>query len=175
MKLNGKHGYEIYDPGVNVKDAEDKNDDLEIDLQRVIQIVSERGEGKGAMLLGQEAFSWNYRFIIRFLKRYGGIGNRILFRVSAEEEGVIFTEIAAQFGNVLKNSLRKSDIIFQYRPNQFFVVLPQLTQKDTPGVIRRVMEAWENSGYKDRAQIEYATSDMSFAEEDNEKTKRSLT
>ncbi|MBO4889592.1 MAG: diguanylate cyclase [Lachnospiraceae bacterium] len=168
VKLNGKHGYEIYDPSVHEGDVKGDDDDLGRDLSRVIRIVSERGEGKGAMLLGQEAFSWNYRFIIRFLKRYGGIGNRILFRISAREEGVIFSEIVAQFGNVLKNSLRKSDIIFQCRPNQFFVVLPQLTQRDTPGVIRRVMKAWEMSGYNDRTQIEYTSSDLSFATEDNE-------
>ena len=87
VKRNGKHGYFIYDPDVPVANTEE---DIDRDLSRVIQIMSERGEGKGAMILGQEAFSWNYRFIIRFLKRYGGHANRILFRISADENKVVF-------------------------------------------------------------------------------------
>lgn len=159
VKMHGKHGYGIYDPGT--VDSDDA-DDLERDLSRVIQIISERSETKGAMMLGQEAFLWNYRFIIRFLKRYGGCANRILFSVTAEDKGALYNETIAQFGNVLKNSLRKSDIIFQYRPNQFFVVMPHLSQKDTPVLIRRVLKAWDNLGYSDRVKIECKESFISF-------------
>ncbi len=164
VKQNGKHGYEIYDPG-SVMDEEE--DDLQRDLYRVLQIVSERGEKKGAMLLGQEAFSWNYRFVIRFLTRYKGLANRILFVLSAQEKGVIFNEIVASFGGVLQNSLRKSDLIFQCRPNQFFVVLPQLLEKDTPGVIGRIMKAWEKLGYHDRVTVDYAALPISFQDEED--------
>ena len=164
VKQNGKHGYEIYDP---VSEKDSVQDDLEGELLRVTQIVEERGKGKGAMLLGQEAFSWNYRFIIRFIKRYRGGANRILFSLTADEKGVIFSEMVAEFGNVLKDSLRKSDIIFQSKPNQFFAVLPQLTQKDTPKVIQRVMNAWERTGYLNRVRIDYVTAVLT-AEDDRE-------
>ena len=163
VKQNNKHGYAIYD----LEDIEKENDDeFENDLSRVIRIVSERGEGKGAMLLGQEAFSWNYRFIIRFLKRYNGVVNRMLFRISANEEGVVLQEAVAQFGNVLRNTLRKSDIIFQYRPNQYFVVLTNLKEKDTPGVVARIMNEWDKLGYQDKVKIEYTDSFLSFRQED---------
>ncbi len=159
VKQNGKHGYAIYDAVI----AEDNRpDDLAGELQRAIQIVSERGDGSGAMILGQEAFSWNYRFIVRFLKRYGGIANRVFFSVTSKEDGPIFSEITALFGSILKKSLRRSDIIFQYKPNRFFVMLPQLKENDTPGVIERVMKAWDSMGYKDRATIEYVSMPESF-------------
>ncbi len=162
VKRNGKHGYEIYR---SYAGAEDGEENLERDLSRVLQIVSERDGGRGTLLLGQEAFSWNYQFIIRFLKRYGGVVNRILFSVSSKEKGVVFTEIVAQFGKTLINTLRRSDLIFQCRQGQFFVVLPQLTEKDTPGVIERIMKAWSLTGYQDRVRLTYLTSFASFKDE----------
>lgn len=161
VKLNGKQGYAIYD--LESDSGEEYGIDQEI--QHMIQIISERGEGKGAMLLGQEAFSWNYRFIIRFLKRYGGHANRILFRISADGNQVVFGEIVAQFGVILRQTLRKSDIIVQHGTNQYFVVLPLLTQKDTPQVIKRVMKAWERSEYSNRVRIDHIDSPISFGEE----------
>lgn len=162
VKQNGKHGYDVFDP-VSLK--ADKDYDLERNMARVIQIVSERGEGTGALLLGQDAFSSNYRFIIRFLNRYGGSACRVLFRINAEENSVIFSEIAAEFGNVLKNSLRKSDLIFRCNPDQFFVVLPLLTEEDVPELIGRVLEEWENTGLHERVKIEYVMSGVSFEEQ----------
>ncbi|MBO4904401.1 MAG: diguanylate cyclase [Lachnospiraceae bacterium] len=159
VKQNGKHGYAIYDPGFA---ESDEQYGLDQEIARAIQIVSERGEGKGALILGQEGFSWNYRFIIRFLKRYGGHANRILFRISSDDDSVVFSEMILQFGNVLKNTLRKSDIIFQYRPNDFLVVLPLLSPDDTPSVIDRIMKAWSEQGYDNRVNIEYVTSPIAF-------------
>ena len=161
VKLNGRHGYAIYDMD---SDTEGEEQDLEQDISRVIQTVSERSGETGAMLLGQEAFSWNYRFIVRFLERYGSFANRLLFRLSSKERGMVFDEIAAQFGDVMKRTLRKSDIIFQYRTNEFFVVLPQLQPGDTQETINRVLKEWENLGYRDRVRIEYTSSLLSFAD-----------
>ena len=161
-KQNGKHGYAVYD---SVLCEQDADNDLDRDLSNVIRIVSERDEGREALILGQEAFSWNYRFIIRFMKRYNGTVNKVLFRITADEDGVIFSEIVTQFGAVLKRSIRKSDIIFQYRPNEFFAVLPQLVEKDAPQVIGRVMKEWEKSGYYDRVKIEYVMSTESFGDD----------
>ncbi len=155
VKRNGKHGYAIYDSGTGGADMEE---DLDLYLSRVIRIMSERGEGKGAMLLGQEAFSWNYRFIERFLMRYGGAAMRILFVLSSDEEDILFSEMVAEFGNVLSATLRRIDIILRWQQNQYFVVLTQLTEKDTPKVIDRIMRAWTNAGYNDRLKIQYVTS-----------------
>ncbi len=166
VKLNGKQGYAIYDPALSIGGE----DDIEQDLSRIIQIISERGEGSGAMFLGHEAFSWNYRFILRFLKRYGGHANRILFRILADETNAVFPEIVAQFGITLRNTLRMSDIIVQHGANQFLVVLPLLTPGNTQRVIDRVMGAWERSEYHDRVRIEHTASPISFGEDTDGQT-----
>ncbi len=155
VKRNGKHSYGIYDPEAFTVDTEV---DPDRELSRIIQIMSERGEGRGALLLGQEAFSWNYRFIERFLMRYGGVAARVLFTLSSEENGIIFLEMVSEFGNILTNTLRKVDIILRWKQNQYFVVLPQLTENDFPKVTERIMNAWENAGFNDRLTIKYTMS-----------------
>ena len=155
VKRNGKHGYRIYDPEEEFADTEE---DLDRDLENVVRIVTERGDGRGALLLGQEAFSWNYRFIERYLMRYGGEAVRMLISLSSEEKGVLFSEIVSEFGKVLKNVLRRTDIILQWQQNRYFVVLSQLTEKDVPRTIERITEAWKAAGYTDRIRIQYAIS-----------------
>ena len=155
VKREGKHSYNIYNPELSTINTEE---DLDKELFRIIQIVSERGEGKGAMLLGQDAFSWNYRFMDRFLSRYGGKASRILFSLSSDEKSVIFSEMVSEFGKVLEKSLRKSDIILQLRQNSYFVVSPLLDEDDTAGVIDRIMQTWKSKAYHDRIKIKYATS-----------------
>ena len=155
VKRNGKHDCKIYDPDILLPGPEE---DLDSDLERVVKIISERGDGKGAMLLGQEAFSWNYRFIERFLARYGGSATRILFSLSSDEESVIFNEMISEFGNVLKESLRRSDIILQWQHNRYFAVLPLYTESESNNVIDRIMNAWTATGYGDRIRVSYAMS-----------------
>ena len=157
VKRNGKHGYSIYDP---LAYADDTEVDLDQELLRVIQITSERGDGKGALVLGQEAFSWNYRFVERYMMRYGGTVTRILFSLSSEEKGIIFSEMVSEFGKSLKDSLRRIDIVLKWQQSQYFVVLSQLTEKDIPGVIDRIMDAWNETGYSDRMDIRYTVSLM---------------
>ena len=158
VKRNGKHGCRIYDPQITI--AAEGPEDLDQELSNVIRIMSERGEGKGAMLLGQEAFSWNYRFIVKYLERFGGEAIRLLFYLSSKEKGVIFSEMVSEFGNVLKNTLRKSDIIHQWQQNRFFVVLVLAEEETTPEVVGRIMKAWSQTGYKDRIDISYTASSL---------------
>ena len=157
VKQNGKHGYAIYDTTIEPVTA-DK--DLNAEMSRVIQILGERGdgEGKGALLLNKDAFVTNYRFMMRYLKRYKGFANRILFSLSSDKGGALFAEMMAEFGSVLQKNIRRSDIIFQSKSNQYFVVLPLLSERNTPKVIKRVMAAWEKTGYQDLVEIRYVMS-----------------
>ena len=158
-KRAGKHGYSIYNPENTTSKKDDgQESDLELEIEHIIKIMSERGDGKGAMILGQDAFSWNYRFIERFISRYGGSVTRILFSLTSDETGVIFSEMVSEFGNVLKNNLRKSDIIIQWQQSKYFVVLPLLAETDTPAIIERIMEKWKSCGYIERLSIKHTVN-----------------
>ncbi|MBR5406095.1 MAG: diguanylate cyclase [Lachnospiraceae bacterium] len=159
VKKNGKHGYDIYDDtGVEIPGS----DDPDHEFSRVVKIVTERGERTGAMLLGQEAFCLNYRYLVRFMERYGGLLNQIMFSLSSNEKGVIFSEMAAEFGGVLKDHLRKSDLVFQCGSGRYFAVLPNLKEQDTDSVIERIRDEWNNTEYSDRVSIDHMTSTISF-------------
>ena len=77
-----------------------------------------------------------------------------------EETGIIFTEMISQFGNVLKDNLRKSDIIIQWQQNRYFVVLPLLTEKDKPAIIDRIMGKWKDCGYYERINVKYTSNTL---------------
>ena len=49
------------------------------------RLVEERGAGMGAMVLGQDAFSANYRFIIRFLKRFKSKACKLLLAIDVKD------------------------------------------------------------------------------------------
>ncbi len=155
VKNNGKHGYEIYRPDVT---DDMVTDDLDNELLRAMQIISERGENKGALLLGQEAFSWSYRYIERFLSRSGGVATRILFSLEAEEYNLDFYDKVSEFGNILKDNLRKSDIILHWHKAQYIAVLPLLHEEDVSEITDRIIEIWEGSGYSEGIEIKYASS-----------------
>ncbi len=155
VKNNGKHGYEIYRPEATDDMA---TDDLDSELLRVMQIISERGENKGALLLGQEAFSWSYRYIERFLSRYGGDVTRILFSLEAKEDNPDLYDKVSEFGNILKDNLRKSDIILHWHKSQYIAVLPLLHGEDVTDITDRILKVWEGSRYSDGIKVKYAAS-----------------
>ncbi len=154
-KQNGKHSYAIYE--TQDFTASDEGN-LEHELERVSQILGERGDRKGTMILGKEAFSWNYRFIIRFIERYNAVATKMLLSLSFGAGSVPAHECIEEFSKVLQKNLRSSDIIFQNRPNQFFIVLPLLSREDAPSVVDRVLTAWADTPYADLLRINSAMS-----------------
>jgi diguanylate cyclase (GGDEF)-like protein len=154
-KLNGKHGYAIYEP---VTDCDEDSENLELEIERVSQILEERGDRKGALILGKEAFSWNYKFITRFIDRYGTVASRILFSLVSPEGGAVTPETIEEFAGILKRNLRRSDIIFQNRPHQFFVVLPLLSADDSSKVTDRILSAWSKNPEHEKTEVTFATS-----------------
>jgi GGDEF domain-containing protein len=81
-----------------------------------------------------------------------------MFFLSSEEKGIIFSEMVSEFGEVLKNTLRKTDIIFQWQQNRYFALLPLSAEKDADLVIDRIMNKWSESEYNDRIKIRYEIS-----------------
>ena len=137
VKKNGKHGYEIYDPA---NFAEEKNDDIESDFARLLRIVEERNSGDGAQILGKDAFTAAYRYIMRNLKRYKRSAVRLLFSLSDEGNDEAFSDKAAAFGRILHKNLRKSDIILHNKTGQYFVLLPELSEDKAETVIARILK-----------------------------------
>ncbi|MBQ1470329.1 MAG: hypothetical protein IIZ29_05700, partial [Schwartzia sp.] len=145
MKQNGKHGGKVYHQE-SVTGAS-REEDIKRELVRIIRIVEERHNRDGALSLNLEQFSFVYRFVRRFYMRYGGMAIRLLFILSEEETDgereYSLKEAAEKFSLCLQDVLRKSDMILRSRPNQFFLLLQELSEEDFPIVFQRIMDAWE--------------------------------
>ena len=157
-KRNGKHGALVYHPEADSGDSGEG--DPKKELARITKIVEERNEAGGAFLLGMEQFSFIYRFVKRFGMRYGGSAVKLLFVLSGKDgDGAQSQKIgdaAEKFGLCLQDTLRRSDIMLQSKPNQFFLLLPQLSEEDFPKVLKRIMAAWEAREPHSEVAIDYA-------------------
>ena len=159
-KQNGKHGYCIY---TQAPDAEiGKEVELERELARITKIMEERNDSGGGLLLGQESFSIIYRYMERFHKRYGGSVTKMLYVLTPKSRNDMkFLEAASDtFIAVLQDSLRKSDLIMQYKLNQFFLLLPELSEDDVSVVTGRIMSKWQTHEICRSIDIEYITKSM---------------
>ena len=76
------------------------------------------------------------------------------------------SEAAGRFGEALQNTLRSSDIIMQSHPNQFFMLLPELSEADVPAVASRVMDAWDALGYGGMVDVEFVSESVSYQDEE---------
>ena len=139
VKQNGKHGYEIYDPEAEFIDEEE---DLTSEIRRVTKLVEERNDGCRALLLGQDAFTDDYQISMRYIKQYKGKAIKLLFSVCAKEKGRDISKAVSVFGGVLQDALRRSDIIMQNKPNQFFLLLTGLAEENVTGVVECIMTIW---------------------------------
>ena len=161
VKQNGKHGYNVF----RLSDGPVSEYDLEKEIARVTQIVEERGIGNGAMLLGQDSFSWNYRFIVRFIKRYKEDATKLLFSLSSKSKDGDIKAFTEEFAEILQRTLRRSDIIFQSRPNQFFIVLPELSEQDVKSVLERIYKELTAAEYYDDMIVKHTYQTLSFKDQ----------
>ena len=72
---------------------------------------------------------------------------KLLFILSdednVEERPYSLLDAAEKFELCLQDTLRKSDMILRHKPNQFFVLLQNLSEEDFSIVFQRIMDAWE--------------------------------
>ena len=157
VKKNGKHRSELY----HQKDDTNlsREEDIKREFSRITQIVEERHSRGGALSLGLDQFSFIYRFVRRFYTRYGGMAIKLLFILSEEnpniEKDYSLNDAAAKFSLCLQDTLRKSDMILQHKTNQFFLLLPELSEDDFPNVLERLKQAWESTEFNEGIHVEY--------------------
>ncbi len=144
VKQKGKHDCEVYDPD---EADNDPKDDPHTELFKLTQLVEERGMGKGALILNQDAFSMNYRLIVRFIRMYKGRVKRLLVTLTlAQDSDINISNAALEFGEFLQGNLRNCDIVFQNRHNQFFIVVPEMSFEVNADVGDRLMSEWRKKG-----------------------------
>ena len=155
VKKNGKHGYDLFDE--DHSDVEEENDKAH-DLASISEILGERSIQNVALQLDREAFAHVYRYVIRYLMRHHITGCKVLYTLKPDDGNydARFLDNADEFGNVIRDSLRKSDIFMRNRKNEYFVFLTDIRQDSVDKVAGHIIDSWKKKE-RDGLIIEYET------------------
>ncbi len=142
VKQNGKHGWSFY------KGEEDggsrTSEDQYFRMDRIIKTLEERNEKGGALVLGKDAFTAVFRFLLRCCREFKESAGILLFelRCPDDEEGIKLKDAARELGKVLEKELRVSDIIMQSTAGSFFVMLPRCSEKEMAEIAEQIVAAY---------------------------------
>ena len=118
------------------------------DIRSLRLSMAERDERSHAMWIGEDAFREIYRFLMRYIQSYHGVAYQVLFTLNPPRNAMDDAQLMSvcyEFGHILQNTLRKSDIMMQNSTNQFFLLLPELEEKYVDSVMGRIARIWEQN------------------------------
>ena len=157
VKQCGKNGARIYGQEGEC-DLSDEND-IQKEFSRITQIVEGWHKRDGVISMDLKQFALIYHFLRQFYKRYGGTVVKLLFILSEEDNAEVrpysLKESTEKFELCLQDTLRKSDMILRHKPNQFYVLLQNLSEEDFQTVFQRIMDTWEAGEHHVGIHIEY--------------------
>ena len=147
VKKNGKHGYDLYSAEDYAKEAAESPNQTIAELS---EILGERNISNVAMQLDMEAFSYVYRYIIRYVTRHNTNACKLLFTLNKNEaaDPEKFKDSCDEFGNHIRQSLRKSDIVTRNKFNQYYVFLTDFREDFIDRIAGQIISSWcENDGH----------------------------
>ncbi|MBO4776321.1 MAG: response regulator [Lachnospiraceae bacterium] len=155
VKKNGKHGYSLFSAE---SFTEDEMNVTELDIQSLSEILGERNIPNVALQLDSDAFSHVYRYVIRYIMRHHLGACKILFTLNKSDavSDKEFKDGCDEFGNHVRKSLRKSDILMRNRYNQYFVLLTDIREESIKKVLSHIIDKWHEA-YKGNLVITYET------------------
>ncbi len=151
VKQHGKHGYKIYvDENRNADDVVSEASAL----STAMMLMSERSPGKGAMVLQPESYKIIYQFLSRVVSNYHNSVHVLLFTVKIHGE-YDPEKVMESFMQVMKSSLRQSDVITPYGRRQVLLILLKATPIDIEVVTERISMNWEANEASELCHISY--------------------
>jgi len=147
VKKNGKHGYDLY---TSEAFSDDEAGSSNQTIGELSEILGERNINDVAMQLDMEAFSYVYRYIIRYVTRHNTNACKLLFTLE-QPDGISkdkYNDSCDEFGNHVRQSLRKSDIVTRNRFNQYYVFLTDFREDFIDRIASQIINSWyEQDGH----------------------------
>jgi len=123
------------------------------DLAEFNETLQDPTTDNGAQWMAEEEFRTLYNFIRRFNHTYKSFACEMRISVTTFVEEDQEEELLETFGKLLHNSLRRSDIIMR-RANDFYLLLPDLSEQNKLSVLSRIRRNLQKAGL-------YSAVDMS--------------
>ena len=150
VKQNGKHGGEMYSreraDGTRYARANAAEiDSIEKELSTLSAIFGERNIPNSALRLDKQIFSSVYQYIMRYVTRSHRKACKMLLTISrgSETDPDKYEELCSEFGDHIKNCLRKSDILMRNKHDQYFVLLADIREAAVSAVISNMIGSWK--------------------------------
>ncbi len=151
VKQNGKHGYKIY---IDKKMAQTNAINETTALSAAMMLMGERNQARGAMMLNSDQFKSVYQFLTRVVANYKKTVNVILFSVKIhgdKDQDLIMDDLT----EVMKSSLRQSDVFTKYSNNQIMLLLLKAGPSDIDVVTERIIMNWDATDSSEHCAITY--------------------
>ncbi|MBR4514991.1 MAG: response regulator [Lachnospiraceae bacterium] len=144
VKKNGKHGCALYSSDFMEDDNEGNG---LMDIRGISEILGERNIHDDALFLDMDAFAHVYRYSTRYFMRNGVNVLKVLFTLERLEgaSDSDYKNKCDEFGNHVRKSLRKSDMLTRSRYNQYFVLIPDIREEHTEMVVNSVIKKWNDN------------------------------
>ena len=155
IKENGKRGCAFHRDEIETTDETVASIE---ELHRVCKVLEERNMSNAALWLGQEAFSVTYKFMLRYIKSYHSVAYTVLITLLNKDNALdteSFNKLSEEFGDVVNHSLRKSDLMMQHKPNQYLLLLPELSEEFVETVFARIRNQWKKHPDYDKTVIRF--------------------
>ena len=160
VKRNGKHGCAFYDDEQS-EDRDELKQDLLNDTGRVRMLFAERGKKETAMVVGQDAFTWIYRHVMR---SPGGRDSALVvfsLKPSNGDENPE-EEVVDSFLSFLQSELKADAVIHRLRPENPIVLIPGSAGRN-PGSadgpvsekMDRIIKRWKMTEGYDDTEVKY--------------------
>ena len=144
VKKNGKHGYSLYTTGAL---AEEESNSPDMDIKGISEILAERNITNVALQLDMDAFTHVYRFANRYFIRNNINSCKVLFTLHKPEEmhEDNYHDFCDEFGNHIRENLRKSDLLTRSRFNQYYVIITDIREEFVDKVIKEIIASWKEN------------------------------
>ncbi len=160
VKQNGKNDYHFFSQQEEIpEDVEPMNKNA-VDMEKLEQVVAERGFVEGAYRVEYDGFKHIYHFVSRSIGRTGQTVQMALFTINYIKSMGVTPEILNKAMKELERaiivSLRQGDVTTQYSSFQYVVLLMSTNQENAERVAQRILNTWEEMNEYEGIQLDYS-------------------
>lgn len=161
VKQNGKHGSAVYDPRMSVTGS---TGDPEAELNRMIQLMEERGRTNAPMFVSRDDMT----AIMRHVRRASDANDMesALVRCELDKIGPIeadpdlLEKAEDMFRDILEDRLRSTDVVY-VRSNLYYVLMPDVSVIESDRIIDDICFLWKQNMYSSWFEIDHVTRSLS--------------
>ena len=156
VKKNGKHDCAFFHSETRSYNQEPRKTPPAVTLKNIRTVLDERNRDKGAYELGYEAFRSIYRFLSRSIENYHRPVELFLFTLPANAHPYDVD----RFGEVLRMSLRRSDVYTRNGRHQYLAILPEILEENLDVILTRILKNWNDMEEGDAPEISWESEAM---------------